>query len=162
MQITNAVIEEATENTQKSGYDTSHFYTVQVDETGKTELTTTQDSNGLSEMQNPDRSGYQGYLVGSTVAPNGATFGHGVSFPTNAEQGDYFLRTDFLPNRLFKYANDRWNKVQDVVRTELYGSDNSNTQKGGFINNTNTTTVAGETFEEKQSLSEALRTKADN
>lgn len=162
MQITNAIIDEATQNTQKSGYDTSHFYTVQVDENGITEVTTTQDDNGLAEMQNPDRPGYQGYLVGGTVAPNGATFGHGIQFPNSPENGDYFLRTDFLPNRLFKFANDRWNKVQDVVRAELYGSDNANTQRGGFINNTNTSTVAGETFNERQSLSDALRPKADN
>ena len=162
MQITSGVIDEATQNTQKSGYDTSHLYTVQVDDNGITEVTTTQDEDGFVEMQNPDRPGYQGYLVGGTVAPNGATFGHGISFPQGAEEGDYFLRTDFLPNRLFKFSNERWNKVQDVVRAELYGSDNANTQKGGFINNSNTTTVAGETFDEKQSLSEALRPKADN
>ena len=157
MQITNAVIDEATENTQQSGYDTSHLYTVQIDESGNTELTTTQDDDGLTEMQNPDRPGYQGYLVGGTVAPNGATFGHGISFPTSPVEGDYFMRTDFLPNRLFKFANERWNKVQDVQRADLYGASTSNTQKGTFINNDNTSTIAGETFNEKQSLSQALK-----
>ena len=68
-----------------------------------------------------------------------------------------------MPNRLFKYVNARWNKVQDVQRADLYGSDTTNNQKGSFINNDSaSTTVAGETFKEKQGLSQALRPKADN
>ena len=163
MQITNAVVEEATTEVAKSGYDITSFFTLQTDENGKTELTNTKDTDGLSEMSPPDRPGYKGYLVGTELPPNGETvFGHGISFPTNPQENDYFLRTDFMPNRLFKYANSRWNKVQDVQRATLYGSDQANNQKGTFINNNSTTTVAGETFNEKQSLSQALKPKADN
>ena len=162
MQINNAVLDEAIAETQQSGYNTSTYFTLQTDNDGNTELTTTQDAAGLTEMAPPDRSGYQGYLVGSTTAPNGATFGHGVSFPANPADNDYFLRTDFLPNRLFKYKNQRWNKVQDVVRADMIGADTANNQKGSFINNTNSSTVAGETFEERQGLSKILRPKADN
>jgi hypothetical protein len=36
------------------------------------------------------------------------------------------------------------------------------TQKTSFINNTNTSTINGEVVEERQSLSKALRPKADN
>jgi len=164
MQISNAVVNEATEEVQQSGYDITSFFTLQTDENGKTELTNTQDADGLNEMQPPDRPGYKGYLVGTSLPPNGETvFGHGISFPSNPEDDDYFLRTDFMPNRLFKYKNQRWNKVQDVQRADLYGSDTTNNQKGSFINNDDaTTTVAGETFNEKQSLSQALRPKADN
>ena len=35
------------------------------------------------------------------------------------------------------------------------------TQKGGFINNTTTDTIGGETTIQRQSLSQALRPKAD-
>ena len=162
MQVTNAVVDEATQEVQKSGYDTSHFFTLQLNDSGETELTTTEGPDGLKEMAKPDNPGYKGYLVDDNIAPNGEVFGHGISFPDSPVENTYFLRTDFMPNRLFKYSNDRWNKVQDVKRATIYGDDNANTQKGNFINNTNTTTVAGETFNEKQTLSKALRPKADN
>ena len=164
MQINNAVVNEATEELQQSGYDTTSYFTLSTDESGDVELSSTTDSDGLSEMTPPDRPGYNGYLVGTALPPNGETvFGHGISFPGDAEANDYFLRTDFMPNRLFKYVNGRWNKVQDVQRADLYGSDTTNNQKGSFINNDSaTTTVAGETFKEKQGLSQALRPKADN
>jgi hypothetical protein len=164
MQITNAVRDEAIAETQQSGYDTTSFFTLQINDSGDTELTTTKDPDtGLSEMAPPDRPGYQGYLVGTALPPNGETvFGHGVAFPSSPQVNDYFLRTDFLPNRLFKYVNGRWNKVQDVKRADLYGADTANNQKGTFINNSSTSTVAGETFDQKQSLSTALRPKADN
>jgi len=164
MQITNAVVNEATEEVQQSGYDITSYFTLQTNDSGDTQLTTAKDTDGFSKMAPPDRPGYKGYLVGTALPPNGETvFGHGISFPTNAEDEDYFLRTDFMPNRLFKFVNGRWNKVQDVQRADLYGSDTANNQKGTFINNDDaTTTVAGETFNEKQSLSKALRPKADN
>jgi len=164
MQINNAVVSEATEELQQSGYDTTSYFTLNTDEDGETELSSTTDADGHREMAPPDRPGYNGYLVGTALPPNGETvFGHGISFPSDAQANDYFLRIDFMPNRLFKYVNGRWNKVQDVQRADLYGSDTTNNQKGSFINNDSaSTTVAGETFKEKQGLSQALRPKADN
>ncbi len=64
--------------------------------------------------------------------------------------------------RLFQYKNNKWNKVYDVKRAYVYGDDNTNTQKGDFINNTGTNNIAGEQVPERQSLSKALRPKADN
>ena len=40
-------------------------------------------------------------------------------------------------------------------------SNSRSTQKGTFINNTTTNTISGESVVERQSLSEALRPKAD-
>ena len=36
------------------------------------------------------------------------------------------------------------------------------TQKGSFVNNTNTATIAGEVVQERQALSKALKPRADN
>jgi hypothetical protein len=83
----------------------------------------------------PKRDGYVGYLLGDGIAPNGAAFGHGITFPNGPVDGDYFLRTDFLPNRLFRYATNRWIKREDAVRTSMTPSATRNTQKGTFINN---------------------------
>jgi hypothetical protein len=171
MQINAAVVAQAEADTAKSGYNTKHLYTLQVDDQGKPELVTT-DINNLDAStanvmadrinQTPDKLGYQGYLLGDGFAPNGEVFGHGTGFPQGSEKGNYFLRTDFLPNRLFRYDGSRWIKMEDAVRMTLTNTNNRNTQKTGFINNTNTTTVAGETIDQRQSLSQALKPKADN
>ena len=67
-----------------------------------------------------------------------------------------------VPNRLFRYDGRRWLKIEDAVRMTLTNTDTRSTQKGTFINNTNTTTVAGESFPERQSVSQALKAKTDN
>jgi hypothetical protein len=171
MQINNAVVAQAEADSNKSGYNTKNLFTLQVDEQGKPELVTTDintlDASTANEMadrinQTPDRNGYDGYLLGDGFAPNGEVFGHGIGFPLGAAKGDYFLRTDFLPNRLFRYDSTRWIKMEDAVRMTLTNTDTRNTQKTGFINNTNTTTVAGQTIPQRQSLSQALKPKADN
>jgi hypothetical protein len=171
MQINNAVVAQAEADSNKSGYNTKNLFTLQVDEQGKPELVTTDintlDASTANEMadrinQTPDRNGYDGYLLGDGFAPNGEVFGHGIGFPLGAAKGDYFLRTDFLPNRLFRYDSTRWIKMEDAVRMTLTNTDTRNTQKMGFVNNTNTTTVAGQTIEQRQSLSQALKPKADN
>ena len=111
----------------------------------------------------PDREGYSGYLVGTgDVAPNGAPFGFGIAFPRDNMDGDFFLRTDFLPNRMFKYDGNRWVKQNDDIRMTLSNTLEKQTQKSSFINNTNQSTINGEVVEERQSLSKALRPKKDN
>ena len=170
MQINNAVVAQAEADSGKSGYDTSHFYTLQVDESGKpelvtTDLTTLDASSGILAdriNKSPEREGYDGYLLGDGLAPNGEAFGSGISFPSDSAEGDYFLRTDFMPNRLFRYSGQRWIKMEDNVRHTLSNSDTRLTQKGTFVNNTNTNNIAGDVVEERQSLSKALRPKADN
>ena len=158
MQINDAVLSEAEADAPLSGYDIGHYYTLAVDDTGKAEIDTVDDP----QATRPDRSGYAGYLVTGESPPNGSAFGQGTSFPNLPEDGDYFLRTDYLPNRLFRFSVDRWLKVQDNVRMTMTNGVNRQTHKGTFINNTNTSEIGGETVSERQSLSEALRPKADN
>ena len=170
MQISNAVVAQAEANTKKAGYDTSNLYTLQVDDKGKPELVTTDTStldttthNTLADRinQTPSKSGYDGYLLGDGLAPNGEVFGFGISFPSASDKGDYFLRTDFLPNRLFRYDGGRWIKMEDNVRMTLSNTDTRSNLKGTFVNNTKTSSIAGETVTERQSLSKALKPKAD-
>jgi hypothetical protein len=146
MQINNAVVQQAEADASKSGYDTSHLYTLQVDDEGKPELVTTDitdlDASTQNEMadrinQTPERTGYDGYLLGDGLAPNGEVFGHGISFPTGSAKGDYFLRTDFMPNRLFRFDGQRWVKMEDSLRMTLTNTDTRNTMKTKFINNNN-------------------------
>jgi hypothetical protein len=170
MQISNAVVAQAEANTKKAGYDTTNLYTLQVDDKGKPELVTTDTStldttthNTLTDRinQTPSKSGYDGYLLGDGLAPNGEVFGFGISFPSASDKGDYFLRTDFLPNRLFRYDGGRWIKMEDNVRMTLSNTDTRANLKGTFVNNTKTSTIGGESVTERQALSKALKPKAD-
>lgn len=161
MQINNAVVAQAEADAPKAGYDTSHYYSLQLDKNGNTELVDTDGDNIPDTMQSPVKSGYNGYLLGDGIPTNGEAFGHGISFPSNTTTGDFFLRTDFSPNRLFRFDGARWVKQEDNVRMTLTGTNTRTHQKGTFINNTKTNTIAGESVTERQSLSKALRPKAD-
>jgi len=170
MQINDAVVSEAEAAAKKSGYDISSYYTLKSDDDGKVELRTADetdiDASGLSTTDQvnaaPVKEGYTGYLLGTSDAPNGAQYGAGITFPSSSQEGDYFLRTDFMPKRLFRYDGSRWVKVHDDVRMTLTNTDTRNTKITSFINNTNTNEIGGEQVEERQSLSQALKPKADN
>jgi len=147
MEINEAVIAQAELDVKASGYDTTQFFTVTVRENGEVYIlsadTTELTADGLISadmlMMNPPNSAYLGYLVGDGLPPNGVPYGEGVNFPASnlSSQGDYFLRKDFFPNRLFYYTGRTWKKVEDDVRTTMTPNDTRDTQKGTFINNTN-------------------------
>ena len=129
-----------------SGYETRQFYTLAVDEKGKTTLQTADETeldasnssyNASTTANRPVRTGYTGYLVGDGFPSNGYDFGHGIQFPENPGTDDFFLRTDFLPNRLFRFDGTRWIKVEDAVRMNMTNNDTRQTLKTSFINNTN-------------------------
>ena len=172
MQISNAVVAQAEADAPKSGYDISHYYTVSTNDDGSVALQTADaedlDASNIDRTTDeitsrPEREGYTGYLVGTgDAAPNGAPFGFGIAFPRENVDGDYFLRTDFLPNRMFRYDGNRWVKVNDDIRMSLSNTLERQTYKTTFINNTNTNEISGEIVEERQSLSKALRPRADN
>jgi len=87
----------------------------------------------------------------------------GSSFPSgNVETGDYWLRTDFLPTRLFRYDGARWVRIEDNIRLTTTNDNTRNTFKTSFVNNTTSSTINGLTTEQRQSLSNALKPKADD
>lgn len=170
MQINQAVVDQAEDYAAKSGYATQQFYTVQVDDNGEVsilsaDMDSIDASSGITAdiiYETPLASGYLGYLVGDGIPPNGAPFGVGTGFPAESANGDYFLRNDFLPNRLFRYDGNNWKKVEDNVRADLTHTNEKDTLLGTFINNTTVNTISGEDVTERQALSKALRAKADN
>ncbi len=208
MQITQAVLDQAESDSPRSGYDTTRHYMLQKDAAGRPELVTVdsteldasvqtratdengnplfdQDGNPVyvgstasTIYQSPD---YDGPLTGDGdgIPPNGAPFTAGIAFPLQPVEGQYHLRTDYLPKRLFRFNGRRWAKVEDVNRMTMSnmgyedvvdgGSPNNVfldkdvrlTQKTTFINNPAVSTINGKQIKEKQSLSKALRPKAD-
>jgi hypothetical protein len=110
----------------------------------------------------PQGFGYQnGYLIGDGTAPNGLPTGAGITFPTQPNLGDYFLRTDYLPNILYRYDGNLWVRIGVNARA-LPGPASSETLMGSFINNTQTVTLTdGTTMPQQQPLSSILKLKVD-
>ena len=172
LEINDAILTQAESDAPLSGYETRHYYTLATDDQGNPMITTTDDiehdaSSDVNSFDttrviaDPMRDGYTGYLLGDGIPTNNAAFGNGISFPATALEGDFFLRTDFMPNRLFRFDGVRWIKREDNVRHTLSNTDTRATQKGTFINNTKTDVIGGQTVIERQSLSKALKPKAD-
>jgi len=172
IEINDAIIAEAEANTPKSGYETRQFYTLTLDKDGYPALITADDATsppdasttGLDAsrvLERPLRQGYPGYLVGDGVPENGVDFGFGTAFPKSAIEGDYFLRTDYKPNRLFRYSGKRWVKREDNIRHTLTNTDTRSTLKTSFINNSTVTEIDGEMTDERQAISKVLRPRAD-
>jgi hypothetical protein len=131
-------------------------------------------------LKSPDHDYYVGYLTGDGRPPNGAPYGFGITFPTQGViKGQFYLRTDYFPNRLFRFNGQHWARFEDNVRmtltnsydantpnqsstTSTYTTLNRQTQRTGFINNNNTATIAGVVVQERQALSKVLKPKADN
>jgi hypothetical protein len=122
-----------------------------------------------------EKTGERLEWLGDGIPSNGAPFTAGISFPVSPTVGQFCLRTDYMPTRLFRFSGTRWIKVEDNVRMTMNnlgesdvasgnrfeGKDNRQTQKSSFFNNTNSARINGHVVEEKQSLSKALRPKAD-
>ena len=170
--INNAIIAQAEIDVPESGYNTKPYYELPEPNNGPVAISIGADSNGItadnvaltadSGVVSPTTK-IEGYLTGDGVAPNGLVTGSGVSFPENSMQGDYFLRLDYLPNRLFRYSGTRWIKIEDNVRTNITPGADNITQRMGYVNNTNTyTDASGTVHNERQPLSRALTPKADN
>jgi len=171
--VNNAIIKEAEKEVPLSGYDISHLYIKSTTPDGKypgDPIGVTADGNVTadSDSVNTDyailspQAVPEGYLTGSGLTPNGMPVTVGIAFPDGPSVGDYALRTDYLPNRLFRYDGRRWVKIEDNVRTTLTPGADNTTQRSGFVNNTETFTNNSGNVTVRQSLSDALKAKADN
>lgn len=135
MQINDAVIDQAEADAPLSGYDISHYYSLDVDTTEDSSTVNIRRVDSDYTTAPPQRPGYQGYLLGDENTPNGNAFGHGIQFPDDPQKGDYFLRTDFAPKRMFQYDGNKWVKVHDGVRMTMTNSQARRTQKTKYYNN---------------------------
>jgi hypothetical protein len=115
IQINDGIVEEAAQNVpfDTPYQDNNHFYW-DHEVKGKP-------GGGL------DRQGQDGIPV------NGLPLlGEGDSFPLTAQDGEYFLRTDFSPRRLFEKSGNRWLHVGTDYRKSWT---TANQKLTGFINN---------------------------
>ena len=218
-EINDAIVNQAEADAPKSGFNYKQFYVTPIDERGNVRLEGANSDESISSDQainavidTPASSHYGFYYNGDGIPPNGYVAGAGTSFPTsNVNKGDYFLRLDFLPNRLFRFDGIRWIKVEDSVRLTATNTGLNNTTNRGewsnqtayvindsvifgslqyvaiktstdkqpnvnttywrqvkttykttFVNNSSASTINGLTIEQRQSLTNALKPKADN
>ena len=174
LEISNKVVAAAEAEVPESGYRTDQYYVVPTGPDGTplepkgvnaddTQLNAdnTDASADARRITPENTNAYSGYLVGDGLAPNGENVTMGTSFPSDSQEGDFVLRLDFLPNRLFRYNGSRWVKIEDDVRSPLTPG-SGNTQRDTFINNTGTFIADDNTVQDsRQSLSEALKPRED-
>ena len=169
-EINDKIVEQAESDAPKSGFNFKQYYVQPIDERGNIRTDNVNSTDPVSgdkpinaTIDTPASSHYGFYYDGDGVAPNGEPAGFGTSFPqSNVEKGDYWLRTDFLPTRLFRYDGTRLVKVEDNIRLTTTNNDSRSNFKTSFVNNTASDTINGLTVEQRQSLSNALKPKADD
>lgn len=171
LEINDALLVQAQADVPLSGYDVTKFYILPTADgqpagAGLTADDTypTVDSTSTGEGTTPKSFGYvMGYLTGDGQAPNGLPVTPGVSFPPNPAAGDYALRLDYFPNRLFRFSGASWVKIEDNVRTDLDLATGALTQRASFVNNTYTVNTTDQgNIPSRQSLSQILKPQADN
>ena len=139
-EVNEAIVDEARKYVSKRNFDTRQFYMVPGNET-------TSDNPWI--------------WAGDGIPPNGALLvGEGYSFPDDAQDGDYFLRTDYMPHALFKRDGSVW-RMQEL---DYRGKDWSAMHRlyEYFLNNTeNTTLQDGAVINTRQALSKFIKPSAD-
>ena len=118
-----------------------------------------------------DENGYpiisSGYFSGdgappnhdTSLTPSGKFRGAGTSFPLDMVDGEYYLRIDYGPSRLFQKQGTCYKLIEvDVLRK--WTAENRELDK--FIYNINDTVLPdGSVVSEKQPLSQVLKQKVD-
>lgn len=90
---------------------------------------------------------------------HGESLQQGDQFPANPNDGEYFIRTDFSPNRLFVRRGSKWHRLYDNVTEQTWSDRTYNAST--FINNQATTIIDDQEFPERQPLSQVIKPKSD-
>jgi hypothetical protein len=189
--ISQAIVAEAENIVPLSGYNTDKFFILPVDANGNSLQNTITPDNlvysnsniqvDMSHLTVSDpiltanvyanvtvvnanvstpTQNIQTYLNANT-SPNGLTVTSLTYFPDAPVLGQYILRTDYMPNTLYRWDGKRWQVVNDILRTQFTGM-KSNNQLGTFVNNTANSTISnGQVIAQRQALSKILLPKSD-
>jgi hypothetical protein len=100
------------------------------------------------------------YFSGNGDPPNsGPLVGAGISFPENMQDGQYYLRLDYYPERLFQKQANCYKLIEvDVLKSwTAY-----NRVLDQFVDNNNDTILSdGTVIPEKQAISQVIKQKVD-
>ena len=100
------------------------------------------------------------YFAGDGEPPNGGPLvGAGISFPTGMTDGQYYLRIDYFPERLFQKQGNCYKLIEENV---LKSWTAYNRVLDTFIDNNKDTVLSdGTIVPEKQAVSEVVKQKVD-
>jgi hypothetical protein len=125
-----------------------------------------------ADQQDPTGTSLTDHLFGYDHATSGGivnqqnNYQHGESinsgdqFPSTPNEGDYFIRTDFNPNRLFARRGSRWHRLYDNITDQTWSDKTYNASD--YIFNDRTTVVDDQETNEQTALSEVIKPQADN
>jgi len=166
--INDAIIAQAEAEVPQSGYDTSHLYVVPTrdDEINGAdggpadpENIIGPDGSTLVATETTPSKDIVSYLQGDGIPPNGHPVISGIAFTDNPTVGDYVLRLDYLPNRLFRFDGRRWVKVEHA-RRDNYTPGSNTSQKASFNNNEGNVSLDNATsVPSKQGLSQGAKNR---
>lgn len=129
----------------------------------KTELNISNAIVKSAEEANPNNLPLADHLFGqedtSKTYEHGEVLAQGDQFPSQPNEGEYFVRTDFTPNRLFVRRGSKWHRLYDNINDQTWSNSTYNASQ--FINNDATTIINNEEVPEKQPLSQVIKPKSD-
>ena len=129
----------------------------------KTEINISNAIIQSAELDDPLGIPLVSHLFGATPVDNeydhGEVLEKGDQFPQMPNDGEYFIREDFTPNRLFVYRGSRWQRLYDNVTDSTWSDKTFNAS--GFIDNKATTVVDNKEVPERQALSDVIKPKSD-
>ena len=122
-----------------------------------------QDPNGTSMVDH--LFGYDHATSGGIVNKDnnwkyGETIPTGDQFPNNPNDGDYFIRTDFSPNRLFVRRGTKWHRLYDNIAEQTWTDKTYNASD--YIFNENTAIFDNREYVEQHGMSQVILPKPDN
>lgn len=93
------------------------------------------------------------------LVPSGPLVGAGVSFPTDMQDGQYYLRIDYFPERLFQKQGNCYKLIEvDILKHWT----SYNRVLDSFIDNNRDTVLSdGTVIPEKQAISQVVKQKVD-
>ena len=129
----------------------------------KTEINISNAIIQSAELDDPLGIPLVSHLFGA--APTAVEYDHGEvlekgdQFPQLPNDGEYFIREDFTPNRLFVYRGSRWQRLYDNITDSTWSDKTFNAS--GFIDNKATTIIDNKEVPERQALSDVIKPKSD-
>jgi hypothetical protein len=147
--MNDAIVKQAEFEVPESGYNTDALYTpLFVDGNPK---------KGTLPVGSSPQQRFTGHLVNNGEAANGYPVEVGTSFPDHPTVGDYFLRQDYFPARLYRWSGAVWQYVSTEQRTPITPG-TGKTLRDKYVNNANTFTNSSGNIEPIiQNLSTLLR-----
>ena len=125
-----------------------------------------------ADAADPNGTSMRDHLFGYDHATSGGivnkdnTYNHGESiatgdqFPIDPNEGDYFIRNDFTPNRMFVRRGSKWHRLYDNITDQTWTDKTYNASD--YIFNEGTTVIDDREIEQLQPISKAIPVQSDN